>query len=87
MNTKTTATYTAVDYFGAFREDGPENYDFQSDRDNVNFTYVVWADGNVIIGKGFETFAIARGNMMGQLRKFDKKNIGASGQVREVIKK
>lgn len=81
MNTTATATHTAVDYFGT------EDIDFTTTRDDANFTYVVWAEGNVIVGAGFETEARARGNMMGQLRKFDKKNIGAAGQVRKVIKK
>lgn len=72
--------YQATDAFGT------DHKVFISDRININFTYVIWAEGSeIIVGKGFETFKQAQAGMKSQLRKFDKHNLGAAGQVREVV--
>lgn len=62
-----------------------EQVEFSSDRDYVRFSYVVSAEnGDVVVGKGFSDVKSAKNAMRYMLKKYDRENLGASGNFFKV---
>jgi hypothetical protein len=74
-----TRNLAAVDFDGAVK------FEFKSDKQDIQWTYLVGAEnGESKQGRGWSDMKAARSAMSAQLKAYDKKRLGAWGQLLKV---